>query len=178
MAEAPATHLVVATVRKPHGVRGEMKLALETDRPDTVFRPGRALRIGDAAGRPTDATLTIEKVRPIEGGLLLKAAEHQGLTPEVEGLRGKTLLIPREEAALPAADEVPYHALIGLTVLVSGEPVGTVRGVLEAGGGEMLAVQRLRGKELLVPFVKEIVRDVDLERRVLVVEPPDGLLDL
>ena len=55
-------YLVVATIRKPHGVRGELALSLETDRPREVFRKGRELRLGDWRGRPSDETLTVERL--------------------------------------------------------------------------------------------------------------------
>jgi len=169
---------VVATIRRPHGVRGELSLALETDRPRAVFRPGRVLQLGDARGRPLGRALTVSRARPIKDGMLLQAAELAALTPEVEALRGHTLLIPVSEAAPPAENEVFYHELVGSEVWVRGERIGTVREVLEAGGGEMLAVHRPGAGELLVPFVKEMVRRFDAERRVVEIEPPEGLLDL
>lgn len=170
-------YLAVATVRKPHGVRGELHLALDTDRPGAVFRKGRVLRLGDAAGRPLGPSLTVDRVRPMKDGLLLKAVGVEDRTA-ADGLRGRTLLIPTAEAAPAAEDEVPYHALVGATVLAGGTRVGTVQQVVEAGGGELLAVRRPQGRELLIPFVKEMVRRVDLERREVEIDPPEGLLDL
>jgi len=177
MAEGPE-YLVVATVRRPHGVRGELRLTLEADRPERVFRPGRVLRVGDARGRPVGRELTIARARPVKDGILLQAAEHASLTPEVEALRGHTLLIPVEEAAPPAEDEIFYHDLVGSDVLVGGEKVGTVKEILETGGAELLVVRRTGAKDLLVPFVKEVVRRVDARKRQVEIDPPDGLLDL
>src|SRR5690606_12193977 len=68
-------YLVVATIRKPHGVRGELALMLETDRPGAVFRKGRRLILGDAIGRPLGRALTVERARSVPDGLLLKVAE-------------------------------------------------------------------------------------------------------
>lgn len=169
--------LVVAVVRKPHGVRGELHLAVETDRPNAVFRKGRVLRLGDPSGRPDGRTVTVEQARPMKDGLLVRLAEHES-RETVEALRGRTMLIAAEEAAPAGADEVPYHQLVGCSVLVAGETVGTVTEVLEVGGGEMLAVRRPKGKELLIPFARDLVRRVDLDRREVEVDPPEGLLDL
>lgn len=173
-----AQHLVVATVRRPHGVRGELSLTLETDRPGTVFRPGHALQLGDARGRPLGRYLTIVRSRPFKDGILLQAAELTSLTPEAEALRGHTLLIPIGDAAPPAADEVFYHDLVGSTVLMRGEAVGTVRELLETGGAELLVVRRPGARDLLVPFVKEMVRRIDATRREVEIDPPEGLMDL
>jgi 16S rRNA processing protein RimM len=169
--------LAVATVRKPHGVRGELQLALDTDRPGAVFRKGRVLQLGDAAGRSLNRALTVELARPFKDGLLVRLAEVAD-RDAAELLRGRTLLIPAEEAAPASGDEVPYHLLVGSDVLVGGERIGTVRGVLEAGGGELLAVRRPNKPEVLVPWVREMVRRVDLERREVEIDPPEGLLEL
>ena len=183
MSDSPRTgdgdgpFLVVGVVRKPHGVRGEIHISVETDRPDPTFRKGRVLRLGDAAGRPTGDSITLEQSRPMKDGLLIRAAEHTDRST-VESLRGRTLLIPVAEAAPAGADEVPYHRLVGCEVIVAGETVGTVTEVLEVGGGEMLAVRRRRGKELLIPFVRDMVRSVDLDARRVEIDPPEGLLDL
>lgn len=169
--------LVVGVIRKPHGVRGELQISVETDRPAPVFRKGRVLQLGDAAGRPSGGSITLEQARPMKDGLLIRVAEHAN-RETVEALRGRTLLIPASESAPAAADEVPYHRLVGCAVVVGDETLGLVAEVLEVGGGEMLAVRRATGKELLIPFVNEMVRSVDLERRRVVVDPPEGLLDL
>ena len=113
----------------------------------------------------------------MKDGLLVRLVGHDG-RESVESLRGRTMLIAAEEAAPAAEDEVPYHRLIGCAVLVDGEKVGTVTEVLEVGGGEMLAVRRTRGKELLIPFARDLLRRIDLDRREVEIDPPEGLLDL
>jgi 16S rRNA processing protein RimM len=171
-------YLVVATVRRPHGIKGELYVALETDRPKAVFRAGRVLLLGDSQGRPVGGSVTIERARPMKDGMLVKLAEHGGRTAALEGLRGHSLLIPATEAAPSSAEEIHYRDLRGMEVYHAEEKVGTVRGVMETPGGELLVVQRPRSGELLIPFVKEVVREIDLAARRIAIEPPEGLLDL
>ena len=171
-------YLVVATVRRPHGIKGELYVALETDRPKAVFKVGRSLLLGDAEGRPVGGALTVERARPQKDGMLLKLAEHAGRTPELEALRGRSLLIPAAEAAPAAAEEIHYRDLRGMEVYHAEERVGTVRGVMETPGGELLMVQRPRSGELLIPFVKEVVVAIDRAARRIMIEPPEGLLEL
>ena len=179
MAEpAGDAHLVVATVRRPHGVRGELLVAVETDRPRAVFRPGRILRWGDASGRPVGGEATIEKARPMQGGFLLKLAEHTGRTAEVEALRGRSLLIPVADAAPAEEGEVHYHELVGMSVFAASGEVGSVREVMETAGGEILVVVRPGRSDVLVPFAAEFIAGVDREARRIDVTPPEGLLDL
>lgn len=170
--------LIVGTVHKPHGIRGELSVRVETDHPDAVFRPGRALLLGDARGVPTGTRLTVERARPFKGGLLLKAAEHATRDATVDALRGATLLIPAGEAAPLEENEAFIHQLVGLRVQAGGAVVGTVAEVYEAPAGWYLGVSREGRKELLVPFVRELVRRVDPAEGVVEVELPAGLLDL
>jgi len=185
MAGAPRTDagdepgwLVVATVRRPHGVRGELHLALETDRPDAVFQKGRTLHLGDDRGRPLGRQLTIGRARPFKDGLLLTVEEFTSLNPEVEALRGKSLLIPMEQAAPAGEGEIFYRDLLGCEVTVNGETIGTVKDLLPTAGAELLVVRRKGARELLVPFVAEMVRAIDVERRTVEIDPPEGLMDL
>jgi 16S rRNA processing protein RimM len=170
--------LIVGSVLKPHGIKGELMVRLETDRPGAVFQPGRVLRLGDAEGRPLEGSLVVERARAFKGGYLLKVAGHTGRTEAVEALRGKSLLIPEAEAAPRDEDEVFYHQLVGLKVVSASEEVGTVREVYEAPSGVLLGVERAGRKELLLPFVRDWVRRVDVAGGVLEIEAPPGLLEL
>jgi 16S rRNA processing protein RimM len=170
--------LTVATVRRPHGVRGELHLALETDRPDAVFRKGRTLELGDAKGKPVGRRFTISRVRPFKDGILLTVEELTSRDSEVEGLRGMSFLIPVTEAAPPAEGEVFYRDLLGCEVVVAGERIGRVKELLPTRGSELLVIGRRGARDLLVPFVAEMVKKIDVERRTVEIDPPEGLLDL
>lgn len=179
MSGGAAEHLIVGTVQKPHGIRGELFVRVETDRPEAVFAPGRALLLGDESGTPLGRSLTVERARAFKGGFLLKVAEHASRTPEVEALRGLTLVIPRAEAAPLEEGEVFIHDLVGMEVRSEGEPVGKVHDVYDSPGGLLLAVRRPGRKgELMIPFVAAVVRSVDAGSRVVEIEPIPGLLEL
>jgi 16S rRNA processing protein RimM len=170
-------YLVVGTVRKPHGVQGELQVALDTDRPAQVFRPGRSLALGDASGRPSGRTVTVSRTRPFKEGLLVLLAESTDRNA-ADTLRGATFLIPLEESAPAGDDEVPVHRLVGSTVLVGDERIGTVREILDTAGAELLVIGRPNAPDALVPFVKEMVVRIDAERQEVVIDPPEGLLEL
>jgi 16S rRNA processing protein RimM len=178
MGAPEAEYLIVGTIRKPHGIRGELMVQVETDRPTAVFRPGSVLRLGDSTGKPGERTLTVERARPFKDGVLLKAAEHSRLDASLEALRGATLLISRGDAGPLEEDEVFVHELVGMRVLAGGAELGRVGELYEAPHGLLLGVRRPQGKELLVPFVREMVRRVDREARTVEIEAPAGLLDL
>jgi 16S rRNA processing protein RimM len=159
-------------------VKGELLVALETDRPRAVFGPGRTLLLGDARGQPIGGSVTLERARPVNDGYLLKVAEFSSRTPELEALRGRSLMIPRSAAAPADADEFHYEDLRGMEVFHGEEPVGTVTALMETPGGELLVIRRGGAADLLVPFVREMIVQVDRDARRIQIQPPEGLLDL
>lgn len=170
-------YLIVARVRRSHGVRGELLVAVETDRPRHVFRPGRVMLLADFDGNPVGRSVTVEGSRPTTGGMILRV-QGVGSREESDRLRGHALLIPADEAQPADQDEVHHRDLIGLRAIAEGEVLGSVEDILELPAAEMLVVRGEAGREILVPFVREIVRGVDLERRELTLALPDGFLEI
>lgn len=170
--------LIVARVRRPHGVAGEVVVSVETDRPRHVFRKGRVLHLGDQRGEPVGRTVVLDRMRPIPDGAILRL---EGVTTReaAETFRAHVLLIPAEETAPPDPDEVRYRDLIGLVAEdESGRQLGKVVDLLAISPGELLVVREGAGKEMLVPFVKEIVQGVDLEKGTVMLKLPEGLREL
>jgi 16S rRNA processing protein RimM len=169
--------LVVGRVVKAHGISGEVVVEVRTDDPDARFFPGAALR-GRAKGQ-AERALTIESVRAHGDRLLLRVA-GVGDRDAADALRGTLFLV--DSADLPAIDdpdEFYDHELEGLSVItVEGTPVGAVAEVLHTAAGELLSVQATDGREILIPFVGAIVTSVSRADGTVVIDPPDGLLDL
>jgi 16S rRNA processing protein RimM len=167
--------VVVGRVAKAHGIRGELTVEVRTDSPEERFALGAvvAARLRDGSSRP----LTLSAVRSHGERLLVRFDEIPD-RDAAEGLRGALLLADTDK--LPPnedPDEFYDHELEGLAaVLLDGTEIGVVREVLHSPGGELLAVDRASG-ELLVPFVREIVPQVDIKGGRVVLDPPDGLLD-
>ncbi|CCH89802.1 Ribosome maturation factor rimM [Modestobacter italicus] len=156
-----------------------MTVEVRTDDPDLRFAPGAALLTEPAARGP----LTVEAARWHSGTLLLTLVLPDGTVvadrEAADELRSTQLLVPVED--LPELDDPDSfydHQLVGLAaVLPDGTPLGEVTAVRHEGT-ELLVVRRPQGPELLVPFVTAIVPTVDLAAGRLVVDPPEGLLDL
>ncbi|BBX71019.1 ribosome maturation factor RimM [Mycolicibacterium psychrotolerans] len=170
--------LVVGRVVKAHGVTGELAVDVRTDDPQRRFAPGVVLRGRQPRGG-TEREFVIESVRA-HGGRLLMRLQGVADRDAADGLRGTLFLI--DAADLPPIsepDEYYDHQLEGLTVsTVDGVAVGTVAEVLHTAAGELLAVKRADGAEVLVPFVSAIVVSVSLSDAAIVIDPPEGLLDL
>ncbi|HYX97637.1 MAG TPA: ribosome maturation factor RimM [Geodermatophilus sp.] len=170
----PTDTVVVGRIGRPHGVRGEVTVEVRTDDPDLRFAPGAVLRTD-----PVDRGPLTVAGRRWHREVLLLAIEGVESREAAEELRNTELHVP--VADLPALEDpdVFYdHQLVGLTArLPDGTELGTV-GAVRHEGAELLVVRRVGGGELLVPFVTAIVPTVDLAGGSVVVDPPEGLLDL
>ncbi|MBF6354709.1 ribosome maturation factor RimM [Nocardia higoensis] len=170
--------LVVGRVAKSHGVRGELVVDVRTDDPDARFAEGTSLR-----GRMPRSTgtreFTVESAREHSGRLLVSLA-GVGDRSAADALRGMLFVV--DSADLPPSDdpdEFYDHELEGLTVRdTAGAEIGTVTEVLHSAAGELLAVRAAEdGRQILVPFVTAIVPTVSIAEGLVVIDPPEGLLD-
>lgn len=169
--------VIVGRVRRPHGVRGELWIEVITDEPDAVYASGRRVFAGSDGDAVEDTkVLTVVETRPFKEGLLVRFGEIPDRTA-AELWNGRLLFVPERELTPPGEGEVYVHELQGMTVeLSSGEVVGTVADVFEVPQGLLLDVARERGT-VLVPFTDKIIIDIDRERRVVRIDPPEGLLE-
>lgn len=170
--------VAVAYVKKAHALEGELFVQLRTDYPEEVFVRDRVFRVvgGGPIGLAGDLTLT--RGRPHAGGWILEF-EEIGDRTLAERYKGSTLTLPADELVALGENEYFLHDL--RDVEVRGEddvPLGTVSEVYPTGGRPLLGVRTDGGEERLVPFVRDIVRDVDLEEGVIRIRPPAGLLEL
>jgi 16S rRNA processing protein RimM len=166
--------VVVGRIGRPHGVRGEVTVEVRTDDPELRFVPGAVLRTDPADRGP----ITITRVH-WHGTTLLLSIEGVDSREAAEGVRNTELLV--DVADLPEIEDPDSfydHQLVGLTAKLPDESVlGEVTAVRHEAQ-DLLVVRRAEGGELLVPFVAAIVPTVDVAGGVVVVDPPEGLLDL
>lgn len=170
--------VIVGRVGRPHGIRGDVVVGVRTDEPELRFAVGSRLDTDPADAGP----LTVAAMRWHSGTLLIR---FDGIKDrdEAAGLRGTWLSVDSGTLAAPEdPDEFRDHDLVGLSVQTTdGTVVGVVEDVLHHGQ-DVLAVRRVTGsgapaEEILVPFVKAIVTDVNVAAGVLVIDPPLGLLN-
>jgi len=168
-----AQWLIVGRVGKPHGVHGGVMVEIETDFPE---RMTAGIEVGIGSEEGPDRTVGVHSVRYHRGRWLI---EWVGIRyrDEVEKWRGLYLFLPEK-----SLDELPdgyyyEHHLVGLECRSpDGEKLGTITG-LDLDPGQIRAVVRRGTREFLVPWVPEIVKNVDAEGGVVTLDPPRGLLD-
>lgn len=167
--------LVVGQIVRPHGVRGELVVDVRTDEPELRYVVGSVLMTDPPAVGP----LTVAAARPHQGRLLVT---FEGVADRdvADGLRGVLLCVDSETIPPPAdPDEFHDHQLVGLRAQTpDGHAVGVVVRVEHAPASDLLVLRLADGRTGLVPFVREMVPEVDLAGGRVVLTPPDGLFDL
>jgi 16S rRNA processing protein RimM len=166
--------VVVGRIGRPHGVRGEVTVDVRTDDPGLRFVPGAVLRTDP----PERGPITIAGVHWHSGTLLLRL-EGVDSREAAEAVRNTELLVA--VADLPEIEDPDSyydHQLVGLTArMPDGSVLGEVS-MVRHEAQDLLVVRRSEGGEVLIPFVSAIVPTVDLAGGFVVVDPPEGLLEL
>lgn len=164
----------LARIGKPHGIRGEVTVQLFTDDPETRFAPGSVLTAEGPAGAPAELTVTRARWNK---QILVVGFEESPDRNAAEALRGTQLFAAPEDRGEDG--EWYEDDLLDLAVEADGRRIGTVTGLTTGPAQDLLEIA-VDGREepVLVPFVEEIVPEVDEERGVVVLTPPPGLLDL
>lgn len=187
-ASAPApsgkTQLRVGRLVKAHGLKGAIKLELYTDDPEGRFVPGATFTLQVPESSPWHGKpLTIREFRWMNSH---PVAFFEGVEDRnaAEELIRAILWIDEDTEATPAEDDAWFdHQLVGLDVVRDGVPIGRVIRVDHMPAQDLLIVRAIPdashgdAREVLVPFVKAIVPEVDVEGGRVVVTPPAGLFE-
>jgi 16S rRNA processing protein RimM len=180
MGHSEPSYLVVGHLNKAHGTKGEIFVWPLTDHPEGTFAPGVILYLGDETGNRPDAsrpTVAIQSVRPFRRGYLIRL-EGVSTRDEAEDLSGLYALRPVEELGEAEEGEIFYHQLLGMRVFTAtGEEIGEIVEVYELLPADLLEVKGPT-KTHFIPFLSSMVKDTDVESRVMVIDPPEGLLEL
>ncbi|MDJ0842439.1 MAG: ribosome maturation factor RimM [Acidobacteriota bacterium] len=167
----------IGSVQKPHGLKGEFTVFLESDLPDWVAE--RKTIYAEITGEAVP--WAVKSSRFHQGRLLMKVDGLPGRN-EVEAARGTPLYVDEEEAraALTDPDFFYNSDLIGMAVVdtETGTNHGTVRDVIEMPAQNLLEVERSDKSAFLVPFTKAIILEVDHDADVIRAAMPEGLADI
>jgi len=166
--------LVVARVGRAHGIKGEVTVEVRTDEPELRLAPGAVLATDPASAGP----LTIATGRVHSGRLLLR---FEGVTERngAEALRNTLLIADVDPEELPEEEDEYYdHQLMDLDVVTAdGTEVGRITEISHLPSQDLFIVERPDGTEVMIPFVSEIVTEIDLEEQRAIINPPPGLID-
>ena len=164
--------LVVARIGRPHGVHGEATIEIRTDSPEKRFLVGSRFSTDPINFGP----LTIESVRNHNGTTLLKFKEISDRT-EIEKLKDVILLSEVDVNSENSENQFHIQQILNCRVYFEdGQEVGFVKDSVHLPSQDLLVIE-YQGREVLVPFVKEIVPVVNILDRKIVIVDKEGLFD-
>ena len=166
-----ADRLAIGAIAGAHGVRGQFKVKPFTAAPRDIAAYGPV----QAGARRL--TLSVKGVTA--NGLVIVAAAEITDRDAAQALRGTELTVARDRLPDPGGEEI-YHAdLIGLVVRTpDGTKLGRIVALHDFGAGEIAEVKPEKGMSLMLPFAPEFVPEIDLDGGHVVIDPPQGLLDM
>jgi 16S rRNA processing protein RimM len=162
--------LEVGKIRRPHGVSGEVLVEVFTDFPERLVR-GKNLFVGASKDK-----LVIRSSRGHADGILLAFSGFD--SPESIGqYRNQLLYVAGTDLPELPEGEYYYHELLDLSVVEeSGRELGRIAEIIETGANDVYVVVDETGRELLIPVIPDVIRDLDLEARVVTVRLLPGLI--
>lgn len=167
--------LTVGKIVNTHGIRGELKVLLQTDFPDVRFAPkNRLLIVHPESGE--QLTVTVQASRPYKQMYIVKFSEFSDIN-EVEKLKGRVLKVTKAETVELPENEYYFHEIIGCRVISDeGEDLGVVEEILRPGANDVWVAKLPSGKQLLLPVIDDVVLDVNVQDKLIKVHLMEGLL--
>ena len=167
--------IIVARAVRTRGLKGELVADLLTDFPERFERISQVLGVGPSGEQKQ---LNLESYWFQNGRVVLKFSGYDSIE-SAKTLVGYELGLPEAERVQLSADEFYDWELEGCSVEIEhGSAIGNVREVMRTGGVELLVVEDDTRREHLIPMAQSIVVEIDLSRRKILIDPPEGLLDL
>jgi 16S rRNA processing protein RimM len=171
LSDSEPEFFAVGKLRRPHGIHGEILMTVWSDISE-FFKPGLEVYVG---GSPQ--AVHVKSVRKHKQGLLVAFEEVQQ-REEVGEFRNQTLMIRAEQ--LPPLDEDEYylHQIAGMTVVDvdTGVTLGVIENFIKTGANDVYIVRSLRGSEILLPAIDEVIQKIDFDNNLIQVRLLPGLL--
>ncbi|MDR6227290.1 ribosome maturation factor RimM [Desmospora profundinema] len=169
--------LVVGHIAGTHGIRGEVRVISRTDYPEVRFAPGSQLLLSQE-NKEEMLPLTVERSRPHKKGYILQFRDWTDIN-QSESLKGGTLVVDPEEAVDGGDDEFYFHEILGCEVFTTdGNRVGIITDILQPGANDVWVVRPPEGgRDWLIPYIDDVVQDVDVSAKRVVIHWMEGLED-
>ncbi|MBT2642639.1 ribosome maturation factor RimM [Bacillus sp. ISL-41] len=165
----------VGKIVNTHGIRGEVRVISRTDFPEERYKLGNTLLLF-MPGSKEPEELVVKSHRTHKNFNLLTFEGFDNVN-QVERMRGGILKVPETQRGSLEEGEFYFQDILGCTMFTTeGEELGKVIEILTPGANDVWVVKGSNGKELLIPYIEDIVKKVDVKEKVIEIEPMEGLL--
>ena len=165
----------VGKIVNTHGIKGEVRVISRTDFAEERYKVGNSIFLFQQ-GKESPLGLKIASHRKHKNFDLLTFDGYYNVN-DVEVFRDGVLKVPESYLSPLDENEYYFHEIIGCKVYtMDGEELGQIREILTPGANDVWVIQAKRGKDLLIPYIDEIVKEINVEEKIIKIEPMEGLL--
>ena len=165
----------VGKIVNTHGIRGEVRVISKTDFAEERYKSGNSLYLfmPDSV-EPVKLVVNGHRKHKSFDLLTFKGYEDIG---QVEKMKGGILKVPEDQLGALEEGEFYFHEIIGCHVFTAnGEEIGRIKEILTPGANDVWVVKGKGGKEILIPYIEDVVKKVDVKEKVILINPIEGLL--
>jgi 16S rRNA processing protein RimM len=165
----------VGKIVNTHGIKGEVRVVSRTDFPDERYQVENQLFLF-MTEKSSPIQLTIKSHRKHKNFDLLVFEGYEDVN-QVEQFKGGMLKVPESQLGELPEDEFYFHQILGCLVCTTdGEEIGKVIEILTPGANDVWVVKGKNGKEILIPYIEQVVKKVDIKEQIILIDPMEGLL--
>ncbi|WP_067729433.1 ribosome maturation factor RimM [Oceanobacillus damuensis] len=163
----------IGKIVNTHGIKGEVKVMRISDFEER-FEPGETVYVIKDE-QPIELTIATHRMH--KGFDLVQFKGYDNIN-KVESFKGCKLKIYEGQLTDLAEDEYYYHEIIGCEVFTNDDrSLGEIKEILSPGANDVWVVKQAKGKDLLIPYIDDVVLEIDTAEKKVVIEPMEGLLD-
>lgn len=169
-------YLRVGKIINTHGLKGEIKVEVYTDFPNERFAVNNSLYVGLTEGGVM-TEIIVTDVWSHKQFYILKFKNYNNID-QVQQFLNQYIWISSEEQHELEENAYYYNQIIGCNVeTVTGESIGTVTDIMETGANDVWVIKRLGQPSLLIPYIEDVVVNVDCDQKKILINPLAGLLE-
>ncbi|KHD86161.1 ribosome maturation factor RimM [Heyndrickxia ginsengihumi] len=165
----------VGKIVNTHGIEGEVRVISKTDFREERYQVGNHLYLF-LANEKEPIQLTIKSYRTHKQFDLLSFEGYNSIN-DVEKWKNGLLKVSKDQLGDLEENEFYFHEIVGCTVFTTDlEKIGIVKEILTPGANDVWVVKGDHNKEYLIPYIEDVVKDVNIDEKKIIIEPMEGLL--
>ena len=167
--------LKVGKIVNTHSLKGEVKVISSTDFEEERFKKGSKLLI--TRGNQLIREVVVESYRNHKNFLLVKFEEIDSVE-EAEKLKNLQIKIDSTEVGELEENEFYFHEIIGCQVFDENDKnLGEIIDILTPGANDVWVIKGENGKEILIPYIEDVVKQIDITNKKVNIEVMEGLIN-
>lgn len=165
----------VGKIVNTHGLKGEVRVISQTDFADERYKVGNSLFLfQDSKLKPLELKITSHRKHKNFDLLTFEGYYNKD---HVEQFKDNVLKVPESFLMELDQNEYYFHEIIGCEVsTLSGDVLGTIREILTPGANDVWVIQAKQGKDILLPYIDEVVKEVNIPDKKILIDPMEGLI--